>query len=121
MQTIDYVKKYQKDLADNKNNEKFNVWAFLFSSLYFLYVRMYFYCCVFLFVPTIICSILQYSKLSLGIILLSHLIAGFIANPMVNKYKREYIEKYKDVDPVKKVEYASISVVKIFICTILSC
>ena len=55
MDTTDYVKRYQKELAENKkNNAPFNIWAFLFSSLYFFYVRMYGHFLIFFFSPLLL-------------------------------------------------------------------
>lgn len=126
METLDYIKKYQEELKDNKKYSSiFNIWAFLFSSFYFFFKRMYWHFIIFLVLPFILSMIF---KPMLGenngyiiSLLVIHLIAGFIANPHYKKYMQNYVENYKDADTSKVVIYDSMSLTKLVLCMLLSC
>ena len=115
MDTLDYVKKYQEEIKDNKKYSSiFNVWAFLFSSLYFFYKRMYLHFIIFFVAPVILRPILEpiveEDMAYLTSLLVMHLIAGFIANPHYKKYLHNYIENHQNADgsvniPVKLQPY----------------
>ena len=125
MNTLDYVKKYQDELSNNKYNSVFNIWAFLFSSLYFLYKRMYVWFAVFFIAPLILYRIFEAisaeSNIYLTAFLIIHLIAGFSANPLCKRYLENYIKNHQNADLNKIVSYHSVSVVKLVLFMILSC
>ncbi len=125
MDTLGYVKKYQKEIKDTKKyNLIFNIWAFLFSSFYFFYKRMYWHFFIFLMAPRILLWILVpmlgQNNAYIMSLLIIHLIAGFIANPHYKKYLHAYIENHKDADLSKIVSYDSISITKFVLCMVLS-
>ena len=125
MDTLGYVKKYQEEIKDSKKYSSiFNIWAFLFSSLYFFYKRMYLH--FFIFLLTLV--LLAYMFIPwLGAdnafpisLLVTHLIAGFIANPHYKKYMQNYIKNYKDAEIYKIVQYDSMSITKFILCMVFS-
>ena len=125
MNTSEKVIFYQKELAKNKRNpNSFNLWAFLFSSFYFFYINTPVLFCLFIFLP-FLCAIPfalvmnSESAIMIGF-LISHLIAGLVANPYYIKYQKKFIEQHKDVDVTKPVEYFAISITRFLICMILS-
>lgn len=125
MDTLDYVKKYQEELKDKKKYSLiFNIWAFLFSSLYFFYKRMYLHFIIFFVVPVILNPILEpivgKNNAYLMALLIMHLIAGFIANPHYKKYLHNYIENHKNAQLDKIVSYASMPMTKLILCMVLS-
>lgn len=125
MDTLDYVKKYQEEIKDNKKYSSiFNVWAFLFSSLYFFYKRMYLHFIIFFVAPVILRPILEpiveEDMAYLTSLLVMHLIAGFIANPHYKKYLHNYIENHQNAELDKIVSYDSMPITKLILCMVLS-
>lgn len=124
MQTKDKVKLYKETLQNNKER-CFNIWAFLFSSFYFWYLGMFGHFCLFAFLPVILSFPLNLFIEEIGLafwagFLISHIIAGFIADKSYTKYRENYIKSYEDVDTKKEVEYFAISLSRLIICTLLS-
>lgn len=125
MDTLGYVKKYQEELKDSKKyNSIFNIWAFLFSSLYFFYKRLYVHFFIFLYASLVLTYVftplLGTDNAYLISLLISHLIAGFVANTHYKKYLHNYIENHKNADLNKVVSYDSISITKFILCIVLS-
>lgn len=132
MDTTDYVKRYQKELAENKkNNVPFNVWAFLFSSLYFFYVRMYGHFLIFFFSPLLLDIIFTALARVFGLALsqgdcfpflfiIFHFVAAFIANPNYKKFKQRFVQEHKDVDTSIRAVYSSMPLGKFVLYLVLS-
>lgn len=124
MKTKDKVKFYKEELQNNKER-RFNIWAFLFSSFYFWYKGMFFHFLVFAVLPTFLALPLNLIIEEMGYafwagFLISHMIAGFIADRSYTKYRQNFIKSYEDVDTQKEVEYFAISLPRLIICTLLS-
>lgn len=125
MDTLGYVKKYQEELKDEKKYSWiFNIWAFIFSSLYFFYKRMYGHFFIFFITPIILMSIfipmIGENSGFLMALLIMHVIAGFVANPNYKKYMQNYIKNYKDAEIHKIVQYDSMSITKLVLCMVFS-
>ncbi len=126
MDTVGYIKKYEEELKDEKKYSWiFNVWAFIFSSFYFYYKRMYLHFFIFFIAPLILDRIFT-PLIGTGggfcmSFLIMHSIAGFIANPHYKKYMKNYIDNYKEADSSKVVSYDSMSIMKLVLCMIFSC
>lgn len=124
MQTKDKIELYKESLANNKER-RFNIWAFLFSSFYFWYLGMFGYFCLFAFLPIILSFPISLLIEEIGLafwvgFIISHLIAGFIADKSYTKYRENYIKSYENVDTQKEVEYFAISLPRLIISTVLS-
>ena len=125
MDTVDYIKKYEEELKDEKKYSLiFNAWAFIFSSLYFYYKRMYGHFFIFFVAPIILTGI--FTPLVgeggglLTSLLIMHLVAGFVANPHYKKYMQNYVINHKEVDTSKVVSYDSMSITKLILCMVFS-
>ncbi len=115
---------FTNDINKQKRVGFFNVWAFCFSSYYFLYARLSRMCILFFTLPWILAILLIFVvdpdiSLLIGFII-SHLIAGFTANRLCQKYKKNYILKYKDADPTKPVLYRPVSIKRLIIMNFLT-
>ena len=124
MQTIDRVNRYKEELKNNKER-RFNIWAFLFSSFYFWYLGMFGHFLVFALLPAILALPLNLVIEEMGWafwvgFLISHIIAGLIADKNYTKYRKNFITYYEKADPLKEVEYFAISLKRLVICTLLS-
>lgn len=125
MNTTDWVKKYKKELKEGSDKQKrFNVWAFLFGAIYFIFRESFGYFVLFMVLPFIaslpfVLFLRADIALCLGF-LVAHTIAGFVAGPVSRKYKENYVEKYADVDTDKNVEYYAISLTRFAILMVLS-
>lgn len=125
METKEKVKKFKADLE--KKPKLFNIWAFIFSSFYFLFTEMFLYFYLF-FILTFIIAIpfVHLFDIKTGLLIgfiCSHTIAGFVANPCRRKYKQKFIETHeyeKKVNYDAQVEYFAISPSRLIICTILT-
>ena len=125
MDTLGYVKKYQEELKDEKKYSWiFNIWAFIFSSLYFFYKMMYLHFFIFFFAPLILAYVfmplLGADNAYLISLLITHSIAGFVANQHYKKYMQNYVNDHKDVDLSRVVSYDSISILKLVLCMVFS-
>lgn len=124
METADKVKVFKADLKDGKKPKVFNIWAFIFSSFYFLYVEMFWFFALFLILPFIInIPFARMVGLETGFIIsfiISHIIAGFVANPYYRKYKEKFVSHHENLNKNAKVEYFAISLPRLVISTILS-
>ncbi len=125
------VKNNQIDLAKSSTNKlSFNVWAFLLSPLYYFYKGLAGYFILFTFLPVILLipflffhaiEVADTRKLIIATcFLVSHIFAGFVANPANKKYQENYIKKHGAINIDKEVEYFAISVPRLVICTILT-
>lgn len=125
METKEKVKKFKADLEIKP--KLFNIWAFIFSSFYFLFTEMFLYFYLF-FILTFIIAIpfVHLFDIETGLLIgfiCSHTIAGFVANPCRRKYKQKFIETHeyeKKVNYDAQVEYFAISLSRLIICTILT-
>lgn len=124
MNISDRVKAFKADLQNEDKSKKFNILAFVFSSFYFLYLGMPWHFILFAILPFII--MLPFTILSaLGIgfvvgFIISHIIAGFIAEDSYRKYKENYVKLYEHVNTNLEVEYFAISLPRLIISTIIT-
>lgn len=124
MNAKDKVKAFEADLKEKNRYKFFNIWAFLFSSFYFLYKEMFGHFVFFAITPLLLMlpSVALYnsfSKFWIGFAI-SHTIAGFSAELSCRNYKKNYIRLYKPIIQNEKIEYFAISLPRLIICTILT-
>lgn len=124
MEVQDKVKKFSQELKENKKLKPFNIWAFIFSSFYFLYIECPWLFCLFLVLPLLLTMPLMFvvyiNWAFLISLLISHTIAGFVANKKYRAYQQNFVEKFKDADASRPAEYFAVSSVRVFVLGILS-
>ena len=108
----------------HNNERRFNIFAFIFQALYFMYLGLAGYFVGFFFLPILLMLLFgtflsQTFAIAAGFAI-SGIIAGFIADPAYKKYLDNYLKKYGAIDKTKPAEYFSISTRRLIICTILS-
>lgn len=115
---------YKKELKENKHSEFFNIYAFLFGPFYFCYTGMGLYFVTFTFLPLLIMLPIylftDYPHFGQLGVVISQLIAGFVTNPAYIRHKKRFIKTYEHVDITKPVEYFPISILRLYLCTLLS-
>ena len=124
MEVQDKVKKFNQELKENKKLKPFNIWAFIFSSFYFWYIECPWLFSLFLFLPFLLTLPLMFvvyiNWAFLIAFLISHTIAGFLANKKYRAYQQNFVEKFKDADSSRPVEYYAVSSVRMFLLSLLS-
>ena len=124
MEVQDKVKKFNQELKENKKLKPFNVWAFIFSSFYFWYIECPWLFSLFLFLPFLLTLPLMFvvyiNWAFLIAFLISHTIAGFLANKKYRAYQQNFVEKFKDADSSRPVEYYAVSSLRMFLLSLLS-
>lgn len=125
MSTEERVKLYKAELEKGKSKRKyFNLLAFVFSSLYFLYERMYGHFLLFFALPYVLSWPLRiFFAADDSIVfsfIISHVIAGLAADFLCYRFKVKYVKLYEHVKSDAKAEYFAISVARLVICSILS-
>ena len=102
----------------------FNIFAFIFSSLYFGYKNLGGYFILFLFLPFLFYMVFglfinEGAALLCGW-LTTHIIAGFTANPICRRDEAKYEKKYGQIDTSKPAEYFAIPLWRLVLFTLLS-
>lgn len=124
MEVQDKVKKFSQELKENKKLKPFNIWAFIFSSFYFWYIECPWYFWFFFMLPLLLTMPLMFvvyiNWAFLISLLISHTIAGFVANKKYRAYQQNFVEKFKDADSSRPVEYYAVSPLRMFILGLLS-
>ncbi len=125
MNVYEKVKFLEKEIKENKtHNSPFNIWAFIFSSFYFLYIGMDGYFLVFALLPfALSIPLLIFTFFGLAFVIgfvISHIVAGFIANRAYKKYREEFVEEHKGADLNKTVEYFAISSLRLILGSIIT-
>lgn len=120
MNVAEKVAKFKQDLK-NDNKKLFNVWAFVFGSFYFfctgISVWYFFLFFVFpwIFTATLVAVLPNVLLWATTGFLISHIWAGFVANPEKRRYKEEYIKRFKGLKPDANVKYFNISLLRLWL------
>ncbi len=120
MNVEEKVALFKKDLKKNNKNH-FNIWAFIFSSFYFLYkgISVWYFFLLFVFPWVFTAALLPlYQNVYLWAMLglaISHMLAGLIADSEERKYKENFIKTFKNAKLDADVKYFNISPLRLWL------
>lgn len=125
MNTTEEMVFFEKKLAELEANGKgFNLRAFVFSSFYFWKMKMSGAFVFFVFLPIFLMFFMMFffnPLVAFGVgFLLAHLIAGVVADSLMEKTLKGYIAVRRDIIDGAQVAYFAISVVRLVVCFILT-
>ena len=120
MNVTEKVAIFKKDLKKGKL-KPFNVWAFMFGSFYFFYtgISVWYFFLFFVFPWVFTAALIPlYPNVWLWAVIgliISHICAGFVANPEGKKYKENFIQQFKNAKLDADVKYFNISPLRLWL------
>lgn len=112
---------YQKEQAENKKLPVFDIYAFIFNSFYYLYHDSFRWFLLFVLLPVTGMFIpgdpaFNYLCGMLG----ARVINGFAAPYIMRRVKKKYVENFTEANPEARIEYFSVSPLRLVVLSILS-
>ena len=120
MNVTEKVAIFKKDLKKGKL-KPFNVWAFIFGSFYFFYtgISVWYFFLFFVFPWVFTAALIPlYPNVWIWAVIgliISHICAGFVANPEGKNYKENFIQQFKNAKLDADVKYFNISPLRLWL------
>lgn len=119
--TSERVALYQKELAEDKKLPAFDIYAFVFNSFYYLYYDSFRWFLLFVLLPVIGMFIPGDPAFNyLCGMLAARVINGFAAPRIIRRVKEKYVGQFAKADSEARVEYFSVSPLRLVVLSILS-
>lgn len=119
--TSERVALYQKELAEDKKLPAFDIYAFVFNSFYYLYYDSFRWFLLFVLLPVIGMFIPGDPAFNyLCGMLAARVINGFAAPRIIRRVKEKYVGQFAEADSEARVEYFSVSPLRLVVLSILS-